>query len=110
VVIGRNTTVTIQNSTTGGAIVVGAGSSLVLCASNVVGALTAVSASTGNNVISGSAAFYRDSGGSPEGPGIAIQSNIFGGSLNCLANTPAPSNYMSPNEVSGVRTGQCVGL
>ncbi len=63
-----------------------------------------------NNVVTGTLTFSDNSGGSPEGPAIAVQSNIVGGSLNCVGNTPAPSNYTNPNEVTGARTGQCVGL
>ena len=45
--------------------------------------------------------------------GNEVQTNTIHGSLNCSGNTPSPQqgdSEGSPNEVSGHKTGQCVGV
>ena len=55
------------------------------------------------NSNSGTGAFAEDA--APE-----VEGNTLGGSLTCSGNTPAPTNDLQPNNVTGARTGQCSGL
>lgn len=41
---------------------------------------------------------------------ILVAENVIDGSLTCRSNTPPPTNDGRPNEVSGVRSGQCSDL
>ena len=57
------------------------------------------------NQISGNANVSGNSGSAP-----LVGDNTIGGNLRCFNNSPPPTNFGSPNTVSGKKQGQCAGL
>jgi hypothetical protein len=57
------------------------------------------------NQISGNANVSGNSGSAP-----LVGDNTIGGNLRCFNNSPPPTNFGSPNTVSGKIQGQCAGL
>ncbi len=45
-------------------------------------------------------------------PGVEniVEGNTIGVNLSCVGNTPAPTDVGTPNTVTGIKSGQCVGL
>lgn len=63
------------------------------------------------NTVNGTVNFNNNTVVDPDGN--EVQTNTIHGSLNCSGNTPSPQqgdSEGSPNEVSGHKTGQCVGV
>jgi hypothetical protein len=58
-----------------------------------------------NNQIGGNVDVSGNSGSPP-----TVVDNRIGGNLRCFNNNPPPTNFGSPNSVSGNERGQCVGF
>ncbi|HEV7649286.1 MAG TPA: M64 family metallopeptidase [Actinophytocola sp.] len=119
----------LTSATVSGPVTVRPGASLVATNSTISGPLTATSAGSVellNSTVSGPANITNATtevtliGGTVRGPltlsgnhltrAPAVAGVTVAGPLSCGANSPAPSNLRSPNQVQGPRTGQCATL
>lgn len=87
------------------------------CGDNAIAGVVQVTASSagigiGSNQVSGAVSLNNnvDSGPDTENAAPKVEGNTISGVLSCYGNAPAPTTDSQPNHVSGLELGQCAGF